>query len=130
LLSPEIRRHGLARHDLGDFAGAATDVRRALALWDGLPARSGYGVFETACCHAALADLAGRVGSGVSTAEGEAETGKAVEELGRAVAMKHWSANELRIESALDSLGSREDFRMLMNDLTFPADPFAYRLDE
>jgi hypothetical protein len=44
--------------------------------------------------------------------------------------MRHWSANELRIESALDSLRSREDFRLLMSDLTFPADPFAYRVDE
>jgi hypothetical protein len=58
------------------------------------------------------------------------ETGKAIEALGRAVAMRHWSANELRFESALDSLRSREDFRLLMSDLTFPADPFASRVDE
>ena len=125
-----IRRHGLALHDLGDFAGAATDVRRSLALWDGMPARWGYDVFETACCHAALAGLAGRAGSGVSTAEGEAETGKAMEALGRAVAMGYRSANEMRIESALDSLRSREDFRLLMSDLTFPADPFPSRMDD
>ena len=59
-----IRRRGLARRDLGDSAGAAADTRRALALCDGLPPRSGRDLFETACCHAALAGLAGRAAIG------------------------------------------------------------------
>lgn len=32
-----------------------------------------------------------------------------------------------RTEDALDPLSSREDFRLLMDDLAFPADPFAGR---
>ena len=51
---------GQARRDMGDPAGAAADARRALALYDGLPSRSGEEWFEPACCHAALAGLAGR----------------------------------------------------------------------
>jgi len=30
----------------------------------------------------------------------------------------------VRIESALDPLRSRDDFRLLMMDLAFPAEPF------
>jgi serine/threonine-protein kinase len=120
-----IRRRGLARRDLNDAAGAAADTRRALGLCDGLPPRAGRDLFETACCHAGLAGLAGRAGSGVSTAEGEAEADRAMEWLGRAVAMGYRNVNEIRIESALDPLRSREDFRRMMGDLEFPTDPFA-----
>src|SRR5262249_18590476 len=57
------RGRGLARRDLGDLAGAATDARRAVELWDGLPSRTGAQWFEIACAHAALAGLAGQAGS-------------------------------------------------------------------
>ena len=62
VLACAIRRRGLALGDLGDPAGAAADARRALGLFDGLPPRSVEELFETACCHAALAGLAGRPG--------------------------------------------------------------------
>jgi len=78
-----------------------------------------------ACCHAALAGLAGRAGSGVSAAEGEIEAARAMEWLGRAVAMGYRNANALRIERALDPLRSREDFRLLMTELAFGNDTFA-----
>ena len=42
-----MRRRGLALRDLGDPAGAAADIRRALALCDGLPPRSALDLFET-----------------------------------------------------------------------------------
>ena len=48
-----------------------------------------------------------------------------MEWLGRAVAMGYRNANEIRIESALDPLRSRDDFRLLMMDVAFPAEPFA-----
>jgi len=34
-------------------------------------------------------------------------------------------ANQLRIESALDSLRSRKDFELLMTDPVFSTEPFA-----
>ena len=74
-------------------------------------------LFETACCHATLAGLAGRAGSGVSAAEGEQEAAKAMECLGRAVANGYRNANEFRIESALDPLRNRPDFKKLMAEL-------------
>jgi tetratricopeptide (TPR) repeat protein len=122
-----MRRRGMTLRDLGDAAGAAADVRRALALCDGLPPRSASELFEIemACCHAALVGLAGLAGSGVSAAEAQDEAARAMEWLRRAVAMGYRNVSELRIESALDVLRSREDFQFLMMDLAFPAEPFA-----
>ena len=72
---------------------------------------------EIACCHAALAGLAGRAGSGVSAAEGEEAAARAMEWLGRAVANGYRNTNQLRIESALDPLRNRADFKKLMAEL-------------
>jgi hypothetical protein len=58
-------------------------------------------------------------------ADGEAEAASAMDWLRRAVAVGYRNANELRNESALDSLRSRRDFQLLMMVLAFPADPFA-----
>jgi hypothetical protein len=47
--------------------------------------------------------------------------------LRRAVGVGYRNANEVRIESALDPLRSRDDFRLLMMDLVIPANPLAPR---
>jgi hypothetical protein len=125
MLACALRRRGLILRDLGDPAGAAADARRALALCDGPGPRSVEEVFETACCHAMLGGLDGRAGSGVSAAEGEEEAGKSMERLRRAVAMGYRNRIELGLESALESLRSRDDFQLLMMDLAMPANPFA-----
>jgi hypothetical protein len=85
-------------------------------LSDGLPPLAGS-EFETACCHSALAVLAGRPGSGVSAAEGEKEADRAMKWLSRAVAMGYRNTSEIRIESALDALRGREDFKKLVAEL-------------
>jgi hypothetical protein len=119
-----VRRRGLTRGDLGDRAGAADDARRALGMSEELTP-SPSNLFETACCHAALAGLAGRAGSSVSAAEGSEEATRAMGWLLRAVGVGYRNTNEVRIESALDPLRSRDDFRLIMMDLAFPAEPFA-----
>ena len=111
-------RRGLTLRELGDHAEAAADTRQALRMCDGLPPLSGSDLFETACCHAALAGLAGRAGSGVSLQpSGEEEATKAMEWLGKEVANGYRNTNKLRIESALDPLRDRADFKKLMAEL-------------
>jgi hypothetical protein len=110
-------RRGLALVELGDIAGAAVVARRALKVSDGLRSRSGLHIFETACCHAVLAGLAGRAGSGVSAAEGDAAAARAMESLRQAIANGFRNTNLLCIESALDSLRDRADFKQLMAEL-------------
>jgi eukaryotic-like serine/threonine-protein kinase len=117
------RRRGLSLRDLGDVSGAVADTRRALKLWDEQPSRSGRHLFETACCHATLAGLAGRAGSGVSAGEGKDEATIAMEWLGRAVANGYRNTNQLRIESALDPLRNRPDYKKLVAELEKNAPP-------
>jgi WD40 repeat protein len=124
-LARSLRRRGLARGDLGDAIGAAADARRALGLYEGLPSRSGEQWFQTACCHAALSGLSGHDGAAVSAAEGEKEAARAIGALTRAAVLGFRDAHQWQTESALDPLRSRGDFRLLMLDVAFPAEPFA-----
>ena len=61
----------------------------------------------------------------MSVDDREIEAAMAIEWLRQAVAAGYRNANELRIESALDVLRSREDFQLLMSDVVFPSEPFA-----
>jgi serine/threonine-protein kinase len=124
-LAHGLRLRGRVRRELGDPAGAAADARRALGLYDGLPARSGVEWYETACCHATLAGLAGAPGSGVPVGGGPAEAERAMSLLRKAVGMGLRTPDAFRTEAALGLLRDRDDFRALMMDLAMPADPFA-----
>jgi tetratricopeptide (TPR) repeat protein len=105
---------GLARRALGDPAGAAADIRRAVSLSEGLPALGGFGPYNGACAHAALAGLAGQDSAGVSAAEGKAETDQAMALLQKAVVGSFPGLRELRYNDALDPLREREDFKKLL----------------
>jgi serine/threonine-protein kinase len=124
-LAGTLRRRALALRALGDPAGAAADARRALGLYDGLVSRSREEWYETACCQAEMAGLAGLAGSGVSEDEAASQADAAMVRLDKAVAMGYRRAGALRTESALDPLRGRDDFRLMMMDLEFPAEPFA-----
>ena len=72
-----------------------------------------------------LAGLAGLAGSGISAEQAAAEADAAMALLHQAVAMGYRNADAFRTDDALDPLRGREDFRLLMMDLAFPAEPFA-----
>ena len=116
-LARSYRRRGLARGDLDDLAGAAADARRAIAVWEGLPSRTGEEWFETACARATLAGLAGRDGAGVSAAEGKAEADQAMALLRKAVGMGYRDPVAVRTDSALDPFHQREDFQKLVQEV-------------
>jgi hypothetical protein len=59
----------------------------------------------------------------VSAGEGEQESARAMEWLGRAVASGFRNTNLLRIESALDPLRDRADFKKLVAELEKNAPP-------
>ena len=125
LLAECYLSRSLTRRALGDPAGAAADARRAVALFDALPPRSGERWFLSAGAHAALAGLAGQDGSGVSAAEATSEAETAVALLRKAVGVGYRNPDAYRTEDALDPLRGRPDFRLLMLDVVFPAEPFA-----
>jgi hypothetical protein len=64
----------------------------------------------------------------VSATEAEIEAARAMESLVRAVAAGYRNANETRIESALDLLRGRDDFKLMMMDLAMPVEPFGAAL--
>jgi tetratricopeptide (TPR) repeat protein len=116
---------GLARRALGDIAGAAADARRAAALYDAVPAVTGWVWFAAARAHAAVAGLSGRPGSGVPADEGAGQADTAMARLHKAVADGYRDPDAYRNEDALDPLRGRDGFRLLMMDLEFPTEPFA-----
>jgi eukaryotic-like serine/threonine-protein kinase len=123
-LGSSIRGLGLTRLAAGDAAGAVADCRKAVALFEGLPTRSAEEWYEEACCHAVLA-AAGRDGSGMSASDGMTEASKAMTLLRKAMAAGNRDTDAMTGESALDPLRNRPDFKLLMLDMAFPADPFA-----
>ena len=124
-LAYSVRRLGLARLAGGDAAGAVADARRAISLYEGLPSPTAEEWYEMACCHAALAAASGRERAGISAGGGAAEADTAMTLLHKAAARGYRYADAMARESALDPLRDRPDFRLLMLDLAFPADPFA-----
>ncbi len=124
-LGESLLRAGQARRALGDRAGAAGNLRQAIAAYESMPLREPETAFFEGCCHAQLSVLAGREGSGVSAAEGETEATAAIRLLREAVRSGYDDATDYRTEAALDPLRDRPDFRLLMMDLTFPKDAFA-----
>ena len=125
LLAESLLHRGLARRREGDPAGAAADVRRSLRLREGAAVRTAEEWFRTACCHAALASLAGCEGSSIPADGASSLAESAMTELRRAVAMGYRNADAFRTEDSLDPLRGRDDFRLLLLDLAFPAEPFA-----
>ncbi len=123
-LAESLLRFGQARLAEHDFVGARADWRRAIALFKSAPILNGERVFFYAGCHAALSSLARQPGTEMSDSEGNAEADQAMALLRRAAKMGYRNTVLYRNESALDPLRDRADFRLLMMDLTFPADPF------
>jgi tetratricopeptide (TPR) repeat protein len=117
-------RSGLARRDRGDLADAVARWRQADALFEDVDAMPPDSTFFHACCHAVRSWAAGQPGTGVSAGEAEAELTRAMVLLQRAAEQGLRNLSLYRNESALDSLRHRSDFRLLMMDLAFPAEPF------
>jgi serine/threonine-protein kinase len=125
-LASSVRRLGLCKAVTGEIALAVADTRRAISLLERMRGSTSEHWYELACCHAALSAVAGRPGSGLSSGDGEAEAGKAMELLRRAVAGGYKDAGAIATELALEPLRMRSDFRVLMFDVVFPDEPFAW----
>ena len=108
-----------------NLAGAGAAWKRACAHNDGSKSLSGVNTFLLACCHAGLAGLAGRPGSGVSATDGAEQADRAMALLRQAVTLGYRNAYVYRTESTLNPLRDRPDFQLLMMDLAFPVEPFA-----
>lgn len=119
-LAYSTHRYALFRLANGDAAEALRTAREAIALYEGLPSRSGKELFELACCCAAISTLAG---SGVSESEAKGEADQAIALLRQAVAEGFTDAETIAKEPVLDSLRNRPDFKTIMEGPAFRANP-------
>jgi tetratricopeptide (TPR) repeat protein len=117
---------------LGATQSAAHKLHLAVATWRQATAigkELSPGFYEPLYwltgCHALLGGVAGKPGSNISAEEGRAELDLAMVTLRRAIAAGYRSVHWMRRDPDLASLRGREDFELLMNDLEFPAEPFA-----
>ncbi len=124
-LANGLRRLASLKLAAGDAPGASGDARRAVGLYEGLPSREGAQWFALGCARATLSAAAGRDGSGALAAEARDLADRAMADLRQAVATGYRNPADYRREPALGPLRGRDDFRLLMLDLAFPADPFA-----
>jgi hypothetical protein len=116
---------GRAHRRSGECAAAVADLRRAIALREGLAPLSFEARYDLARNHALLAGLAEAVGSGLSPADGRVEADRAMNVLKQVVAEGYEDAT-MRAEPDFAPLRRRGDFQVLMLDLDFPADPFVH----
>ena len=107
-----------------DHAAATAEYRRAVAIMQRLPATSAS-LYDMACYQSLLAGSLARPGSDATGDEAEAAALAAVSTLGRAIGAGFRVLTHMRADTDLDPLRSRPDFRLLMMDLAFPAQPFA-----
>jgi serine/threonine-protein kinase len=124
-LGGALLRRGQARRAGGDLARALSDWRHAVSIFEAMPPSEPQFAYLEACCHAMLAEAAGRDGPGGAAAGGRSEADRAMDRLRRAVGMGYGNLGEFRTDPALAPLRDRDDFRLLLMDLAMPSQPFA-----
>jgi len=124
-LADTVRRRGVVYRRCSRVAEAAADFRVSADLLGRLANPSSEDLYNLTCSLALLSGVADRPGSGLSAAEGQGEADSAMVALRRAVDAGWRDVSGARNDSDLDPIRSRPDFRILMLDLEFPADPFA-----
>jgi hypothetical protein len=95
-----------------------------VALYAGHPPHDESAIFQ-ACCHGALAGLAGEAGVGITAAEASGQAEEAMAILRRTIAAGYKDIGLIQAEPGLNPLRERDDFKLIMMDLAMPADPFA-----
>ncbi len=110
-----------------NVSGAAAAWKRACELLGEINLDDGERRFTVACWHAGVAAITELPGSRISAGEGLDQAKKATTVLRQAVARGYRIPDDYKTESALDPLCTRPDFKLLMMDIVFPANPFAPR---
>ena len=100
------------------------NLRRSVLLWDRQAAVSPESRYPPGTQPRLARQSGGRDWLGRAPPEGRDEADRAISELKRAVA-DGYRDPKMDTETDFDALRSRPDFRILMLDLTFPANPIA-----
>jgi tetratricopeptide (TPR) repeat protein len=103
---------------------AIREYRLAAARYESEPALRPGDWYNLGCVHARLATLIGAGGPGADP-DSARHTDLAVAALRRAVALGYRDAAVIRSDPDLEPLRGRPEYRLLLLDAAFPADPFA-----
>ncbi len=109
----------------GGLAQGVAAIRESEAILQRLTALTAQDRYNLACKCALLARVATMPSSKMSAREAQAEADRAMTLLRGAVAAGYRNLDLMNRDHDLDSLRGRDDFKLLMMDLGFPADPFA-----
>jgi eukaryotic-like serine/threonine-protein kinase len=116
---------GELHQEQGQAAQAAEAYRKSLAILEPLPDLPALDHFNLAAIHLGLAGVATMPGSGLSAADGRAESDRAMTWIRKAVdGGFRPPLRQLRSE-LFNSLRSRHEFQVLLMDLAMPEKPFA-----
>jgi tetratricopeptide (TPR) repeat protein len=125
-LAANLSALGDLQRSVGLSADAVASLRRAISVLVTIPANAGS-LYNLARCRSLLARAAAGASSGLTSDQARAESDQAMTTLRRALAAGYRDLARLRTDPDLDSLRGRVDFRSLLLDLSFPANPFAPR---
>jgi eukaryotic-like serine/threonine-protein kinase len=120
-----LRGLGATERGAGRTANAVSTWRQAIAIGERLESSDGEPLYYLAGCHAQLGRVASAPGAEISAQEGKSELDRAMDTLRRAVAAGYHPVKWMRRDPDLGPLRDREDFELLIEDLEFPAEPFA-----
>ena len=114
-LASSLSRLGQVEQRRGRIPEAVASFRNAIAVLERIPRVPNSCLYDLACYQALL--------GGASASRAEAD--RAMDSLRRSVALRGGDLGRMRTDTGLDPLRDRDDFRLFMLDLAFPADPFA-----
>jgi serine/threonine-protein kinase len=112
-----VRSQGVAFQKAGRPAEAAAAFQKALTLLKKKARPMPDDLYATACAHSLLSGVAPEKGSGLTTADADAEATEAMAALRRAIRAGYHDLAHLRKDPELDSLRRRKDFQKLLKEL-------------
>jgi tetratricopeptide (TPR) repeat protein len=108
-------------------AEVVQSLRRAINIWERISSwEDAESRYECAGDHALLATMASNSRSGLLAAEGPIEADRAIDGLKSIVTAGLRLPASFRTDPVFDGLNDRPDFRLLLMDFDFPAEPFAH----
>jgi eukaryotic-like serine/threonine-protein kinase len=124
-LAETLRCRGIELQRCGRAADAVRDFRQSITILRELTEPTAGDYYNMARAQSLISGAAAEAGSGLSAAEVRAATEAAMTTLHRAIAAGWQDFGLMRVDTELDPIRDRDDFRLLLMDLAMPVDPFA-----
>jgi tetratricopeptide (TPR) repeat protein len=125
-LADSLRRIGTTFHASNQPADAVQYFRRSIATLERLKEPTLVELYDLACCHSLISGAAKQAGSGLSADDGQAEAELAIAGIRRAFKAGFQNLPWIRTgDPDLKPIRSRQDFQLLVMDMSMPVNPFA-----